>query len=575
MYGWKKVLICLFGILLTAMSNPTTAGSIDATWRSSLYPLDWTHDFTDAEGRFLHDFSYAGYHMGEKPLPDALPGPIVDVTKPPYNADNTGTEIATHAIQAALNDVGATGGGTVYLPAGTYRIKFTDADRPAALYMTYSNVLMKGDGPDKTFLYLDEKVTRRKTMIAVGSLEQPVSLTTPKDGIVAMVAADVPSRETVIPLAGDIKFSIGDWVAVQYTLTDAWIAEHNMTGGWDSSISGPAFFRRIVAVDHEKNTITVDIPLRYPIKIRDQARVYSVNTPLSEIGLEGFSIGMRQHTAIVGWGNNDHSKPGYGAYDVHAGIMVSFRGVVDSWVRDVATYKPPGNRQYHIHSIGFFFTASRNLTVQRVRVENPQYRGGGGNGYPFEINSQECLFDSVVAINGRHNLTITGQQASGNVIYRSYISNPIQSLPADFHMNLSPANLIDNLTIDQDRFEAADRSGSAGVSGYPKHGVTTTESVFWNTEGLAYREDMQAIIRSEQFGWGYVIGTRGPAYKVNVETYPRTAPADWLEGEGRGAQLLPQSLYYDQLQRRLLREGKHEQWALIKENLAPPPITQK
>lgn len=563
-------LLCLLGALLLAA--PCSAVDTNEYWRSSLYPTDWTPGYADSEGRYLPDFSYAGYHAGEKPIPETVPGPRVDVTKPPYNADNTGKEIATGAIQQALNDVGSSGGGTVYLPAGTYRIKFSDADNPTALYMTYSNVLLQGDGVGKTFLYLDEKITRQKSMIAVGSRFAPVSLTTPKDGIIAAVRNDVPAQATTIPLADDVAFNVGDWVAIQYTLTKEWIADHNMSDGWDSTISGPAFFRRVVGVNRKENTITVDIPIRYALKTRDDARVYRVNTPLSEIGLADFSIGMKEHPAIIGWGNDDHSKKGLGAYDVHGNIMVSFRGVVDGWVQDVATYQAKGNRNYHIHSIGFFFSASRHLTIQRVRVENPQYRGGGGNGYPFEISSQECLFLDVTAINGRHNFTISGQQASGNVIYRSYISNPIQALPADFHAYLSMGNLIDNLTIDQDRYEAADRSGSAGVSGFPKHGVTTTGSVFWNIEGLHYRKDMQAIIRSEQFGWGYVIGTRGPAPKVFAGANSRTNPADWVEGEGRGAQLSPQSLYYDQLRRRLMREGKNEAWAVMKEYLAPPQL---
>ncbi len=41
-------------------------------------------------GRFLHDFSYAGYKNGELALPDAPPGPILDVTAAPYSADPTG-----------------------------------------------------------------------------------------------------------------------------------------------------------------------------------------------------------------------------------------------------------------------------------------------------------------------------------------------------------------------------------------------------------------------------------------------------------------------------------------------------
>ncbi|HSI09085.1 MAG TPA: hypothetical protein VK985_10920, partial [Rariglobus sp.] len=65
-----------------------------ATWRSSLYPENWKPGFTDAQGRFLHDFSYAGYHAGERPLP-VKTNNVIDVTKPPYNADPRGTVDAT------------------------------------------------------------------------------------------------------------------------------------------------------------------------------------------------------------------------------------------------------------------------------------------------------------------------------------------------------------------------------------------------------------------------------------------------------------------------------------------------
>ena len=44
------------------------------------------------------------------------------VTRPPYNADNTGQADATTAIQTALDDAAAWGGGVVYVPPGIYRI---------------------------------------------------------------------------------------------------------------------------------------------------------------------------------------------------------------------------------------------------------------------------------------------------------------------------------------------------------------------------------------------------------------------------------------------------------------------
>ncbi|MGI6609113.1 MAG: glycosyl hydrolase family 28-related protein [Limnochordia bacterium] len=573
-FGVRRLvwLVSFLALSCLVTGSLTAWGEAAATWRSALYPENWTPAFADGEGRYLHDFSYAGYYAGEKPLPESVPGPRVDVTQAPYHADHTGVESASLAIQQAINDVGRAGGGTVYLPPGTYRLTL-EPYRSEALLVAYSNVVVQGAGLDKTFLFLDETVTRGKAMIRVTPALTGVKWSD-IDGQGQMLRTDVAARDTVIPLSGPPHFAVGEWVVLQYDCTPEWVAEHNMSDGWDSSIGGPAFYREIVAVDTTENTITLDTPLRYAVKVRDKGRVHRVSQPLIEVGLADFAISMREHPSTSGWGNNDHGTFGTGAYDVHSSSAVSFNGVINSWVRDIATYKAPGNTYAHIHSIGFNFSRSRFLTIRRVSVENPQYRGGGGNGYPFVVGTQDSLYDSLRAINGRHNFTITGQRASGNVIYRGYISNPIRSLAADFHAYLSMANLIDNLIIDNDRFEAADRSGAAGVAGFPKHGVTTTQSVFWNNEGLSYPLDRPAIIRSDQYGWGYIIGTRGPAFRVALGVSERTAPEDYLEGEGLGASLQPQSLYVDQLERRLLREGKANRWEAVREGLTPPPITE-
>lgn len=58
---------------------------------------------------------------GRVSFPSA-PGPIIDVTRAPYNAVGNGLADDRGAIQAALDAAGALGGGIVFLPAGTYKI---------------------------------------------------------------------------------------------------------------------------------------------------------------------------------------------------------------------------------------------------------------------------------------------------------------------------------------------------------------------------------------------------------------------------------------------------------------------
>ena len=87
-------------------------------------PLTGVREFSDDEGRFLHDFSYAGYHNGEAPLPEVELEGAFDVVAD-FGADSSGETDATSAIQAAIDGASDAGGGVVYFPSGVYRLDGT------------------------------------------------------------------------------------------------------------------------------------------------------------------------------------------------------------------------------------------------------------------------------------------------------------------------------------------------------------------------------------------------------------------------------------------------------------------
>jgi len=70
---------------------------------------------------------------------------LIDVTKAPYNADNTGATDAQPAIKKAIAD--AKDNDVVYLPAGTYRV-----NTAVTVYGGKSRITIRGDGPDKTIV---------------------------------------------------------------------------------------------------------------------------------------------------------------------------------------------------------------------------------------------------------------------------------------------------------------------------------------------------------------------------------------------------------------------------------------
>jgi hypothetical protein len=201
----------------------------------------------------------------------------------------------------------------------------------------------------------------------------------------------------------------------------------------------------------------------------------------------------------------------------------------------------------HLLSNGVRLIHSRFVTVERVDLKNPQYRGEGGNGYMFVLQGNDCLIADSKAEKARHGFSLSWMTASGNVLLR--FTTKGARLPSDFHQKMSAANLVDNATVDGDGLEAAYRDCC-------DHGHSTTESVFWNTQGLAYHSRqifVKFIIESLQFGTGYVIGTRGPASQVLTTSLSSngTSPVDFTEGIGTGDELRPLSLYEDQRARRL------------------------
>jgi hypothetical protein len=314
-------------------------------------------------------------------------------------------------------------------------------------------------------------------------------------------------------------------VVVRTDATAGFIAEHGMTGLWDSSLQGVMFFREIVAVDTSTDTLTVDTPTRYFMKTRDHARVYKVPPPVEDVGVENLSLSMTENTT-PGFGDNDYSVPGTGAYEVHNSHLLEFYHAYNCWARNLHSMRHPGNpSDIHMLSMGILTQKSRGITVTHCIMQKPLYKGGGGNGYMFRLRGNDCLYQHCEAIEGRHNYTFFSLYTSGNVVHQSIGRNPRYS--SDFHGHLSMANLFDDMTMDGDWLQGVYRPFGTVI-----HGQTTNESVYWNTFGTA--GGRSTIVESRAWGHASIIGTRGPNHGVERGTADSTAPEVFLEGLGSG-----------------------------------------
>ena len=468
-------------------------------------------------------------------------GPLVDVTAPPYSADRTGVADATAAIQAALDDVGRAGGGVVFLPAGQYTIS-VQPGAAHALLMSWSNVVLRGEGA-ATMIVGATEFMRNRRLILIAPSPEYFSWAWEHGGATALVADAAPGATEVF--VGDVGALRPDHeVVVAADATDAWIAERGMTGTWTpTDTDGPLHLRRIVRVDAERGAIELDVPLRHTFSTRDRARVVATRPSVHDVGVEDLSIGMVENRGS-GWGDDDYGREGTGAFAVHDSFAIYFNHVSNAWVRRVASFRPTGNRSAHLASNGIRVEMSRNVSLLDLGLANPQYRGAGGNGYLVTLTGNEVLAARVVAEGGRHNFSFSFTHSSGNVLLDC--TSRRARLPIDGHQRLSTANLIDRSTLDSDRIALEFRECCG-------HGHGATESVVWNVRGDRYDEDIfgsGVVAESQQYGHGYLIGSRGPASRMRVRGGNGTEPIDWLEGVGEGDTLEPSSLYLDQRSRR-------------------------
>lgn len=513
-------------------SSGATTGGVEPTWRSELYPEDWTPDHTGPDGQFLHDFSYAGYHNGEAELGADLPAATIDVVAD-HGADPTGMSDSTAALQAAVDAAAMMGGAIVEVPPGLYRVD-------GRVTVKGSRVVVRGAGAEQSRLWF----TAFKNMSYGSHLTFAGA---PTLGDHAPLVADAPSRARTVAVADAAAFEVGDAVAVGWQISPEFVAEHGMDGTWMvfNDTWQVFFWRTVTAVDVQADTLELDVPLRYRALVRDQASVRKVDGRLREVAVEDLGVAN-----AVAWAD------AWAQSQVSAIGMV---GVEDAWIRGVASFESPGaptegpGMGRHLQSGGITIQRSARVTIADSSLALAEHRGDGGNGYLFEIQqSSEVLVRDCVGRAGRHNFIQNwGFGATGIVWLRVHSSEGKAvaimagelGLPgfSEFHHSLATANLIDHSTVD-DGWGAVNRGSYSSGAGH-----SATESVVWNAGGTG-------VVRSRQFGHGYVIGA-GPELLVETDLDALdavgTEPQDWSEGKGKVGALVPTSLYEDQLARRL------------------------
>lgn len=176
-------------------------------YRAGIVTVDWT-TIIDGHGNHLPDFSFAGYHSSDIPLPPSI-APLITLSA--SNGDQTAR------IQAALNKVSAAGGGAVELGKGTFLIS-------SGLNIT-SNVVLRGSGASSTKLSVS-RMPNGRPLFSMGNgtnsnhVEPSLSSSITNSFVVV--------GSSVVTIKSPQGFSAGQTVFVNRAATAKWIRDNGM-----------------------------------------------------------------------------------------------------------------------------------------------------------------------------------------------------------------------------------------------------------------------------------------------------------------------------------------------------------
>jgi len=370
----------------------------------------------------LPDFSWAGYHSGEDPLPDTASWPRVNVKD--FGATGDGRTDDAPAFRKAIASVDR---GVVFVPAGRYRIEdFIEIQK--------SNVVLKGAGADRTTLFCPKPLNEIRPNWGATTSGERTSNYSWSGGFVSLRGETGRRTLATVTLAakrGERSLQVSSAAAlhpgdrVQINQTDD--ARRTLSTHLYSDDPGPmdklggtrtSQVSRIQSV--AGNTITMERPLRTDVRPEWHPLVVGFQPTVTESGVE--DLNFEFPPAIY---NGHFTELGFNA--------VSMNGVADCWVRNIRITNPDSG----IFISGVFNTVD-GVTYESVREPSKVGQPVGHHG--VYLGGNDNLFTRFdFRMKFIHDLSLS--TCSGNV----YSNGKGVDLTFDHHKRAPYENLYTNI----------------------------------------------------------------------------------------------------------------------------------
>jgi hypothetical protein len=551
----------------------------------------------DSHKSDLPDFSYAGYHYGEKAIPVVTKN-IINVTE--YGIKANSMKDQTKEVQQLIDKIGADGGGVIFFQKGTYYFNM-DAREKQSLKINYSNIVLRGEGNNlngtvffdgnpltqtdvspwlspaliqtavnlqntKSFWGLDypENATYKSEVISTKAGVVSEGIQTAK--VLTRVVKSAKKGDKTVWLQNTEGIKDNDYILLGlYNADTAGTLIKNIlqpiqqfydfeSSAKEAGPSNAPSYQWLVQVESvSKNSIILKQPLRRDFDLKYNP-VLAKAPMLTEIGVENIYIksawaGYYCHHGCEGSSKYQSEEMDYGWN------AINFCRVANGWIKDVTleSFTSP-----------VYLLDSRNVTVSNINFLG--FDGHSG----IKIYSHAC--DNLIEnLNFKNNFShiLSGEgNAYGNV-FRNIDYKVLSGKPGffDFHgtndrrFSAPAQNLFENI-------KGLNKISGGGAANNLPH--TANYNTWWNVELADFNPSNSELFYSwalpikglinnnlshQMYPKSILVGVYQPQFKVSINGDTSDLINQWIYTENLNiGKVYPLSLYNAQLERRIDNE---------------------
>lgn len=460
----------------------------------------------------LPDFSFAGYHFGEKELPKVATATNVKR----FGAKGDGKTDDTDAFKKAIE---VTDRGAILIPEGTYLLS-------DILWIKKSGIVLRGEGYKKTKLHFTKELEDVRPNIGSTTSGRKTSNYSWSGGflwvkgsthgkVISPVISDAARGDDVIRLKDAGKLKVGQRIQIMMKDSNKSLLKYLYSGDpgntnqikYDTKVK---FVSRVA--DIKGDYVKLERPLRWDVRQAWNPQVRMYEPKVSEVGIEELGISFLQ-------------KPYKGHFTERGMNGIAMYGVTDCWVRNVRI----SNCDSGIFMGGDFCTIDGLI----IDGERKPHRGDTGHHGVTMGGSDNVLQKFIFEAKFIHDITVS-KSSIGNVIKNGRGEN----LSFDHHKRAPYENLF--CKIDVGKGSQIWRCGGGRDLG--KH--CGARGTFWAIQS-------KRPIKWPGSGFGpdsmNVVGVKSESKSI------KDPDGKWFEAI-HPRKLVPTDLHAAQLQRRLKRK---------------------